>query len=124
MTAVVSSRRKQIMHLLTVRDPSTPMVQRLRQLAAALFGVSGAGMFLVGQHSHHIVVHGTTVLPGQLEDRQLAAGHGPCMQAVRALSPVLVPDLLTHQTLSWPVFAEQAGPGGCGRCSRSRWRRA
>ena len=105
---MVGSRREQILALLTAGDPDTPLVQRVCEVSAELLGVSGAGMCLVGGRSHQIVVHGTTRRAEQLEDLQLELGQGPCMQAVRTGSPILVPDLDTHLTVSWPVFADHA----------------
>ena len=106
------SRREQLLALLTAGDPTAPLVQRVCEVSAALLGVSGAGMCLVGGRSHQIVVHGTTALAEELEDLQVVLGQGPCMQAVRTGSPTLVPDLATHRTVSWPVFAEQARARG------------
>ena len=107
-----ASRREQILALLTAGDPDTPLVQRVCEVSAAVLGVSGAGMCLIGGRSQQIVVHGTTALAEQLEDLQLTLGQGPCMQAVRTGSPILVPDLATHQTVSWPVFADHARDRG------------
>lgn len=102
------SRRKQVLAVLTAGDPDAPLVQRVCEVSASLLGVSGAGMCLVGGRSYQVVVHGTTELAEELEDLQLTLGQGPCMQAVRTGSPILVPDLAAHQTLAWPVFAEEA----------------
>lgn len=105
-------RREQLLALLTAGNPEVPLVQRVCEVSAALLGVSGAGMCLVGGRAQEIVVHGTTPLAEELEDLQVTLGQGPCMQAVRTGSPTLVPRLVGHRTSSWPVYAEQAAARG------------
>lgn len=100
------------MALLTSGDPGSPLIERVCEVSAALLGVTGAGMCLIGGRHHQVVVHGTSHVAEELEDLQLELGQGPCMQAVRTGTPTLVADLLGHRTMSWPVFAKRARARG------------
>ena len=47
-----------------------------------------------------------------LDELQFTYGEGPCLEAARAMQPVLVPDLAAQDEPRWPAFAEAAGRAG------------
>ena len=57
-----------------------------------------------------------------IEDLQLTAGVGPCIDAIASGGPVLVPDLDEPDIVTerWPAFMEGPPGPGSGRSSRSR----
>jgi hypothetical protein len=83
------------------------MVQRVCEVSAELLGITGAGMCVIGGLDQQIIVHGTDTLTQQLEDLQLSLAEGPCIEAVRSNSAVLVPSL-EQGSPTWSRFAEQA----------------
>lgn len=101
-------RRASILSRLTAGDPTTPLVERVCEVSVELLGVSGAGMCLIGGARHQVILHGTDSLAGDLEDLQLASAHGPCVEAVRTGSPVLVPELENFRSSAWQDYADRA----------------
>jgi len=105
-------RQREILALLTEGDPDVALVERVCAVSAALLGVSGAGMCLIGGAQHQVIVHGTDPLIEALEDLQVTLGQGPCLEAVRTGYPVLVPDLQTPAVSPWPEYLDQATARG------------
>lgn len=101
-------RREKILQVLTAGDPATPLLQRVCEVSVELLGVTGAGMCLIVGQFQQVLSHGTDPVITALEDLQVTLRQGPCMQAVRTSSPILVPDLGVHLTWTWPRFAEAA----------------
>lgn len=108
MTVAGRSRPRELLELLTDGDPVASLVVRVCEVSAALLGVSGAGMCLIGGVQHQVIVHGTDPVIEDLEDLQVSLGQGPCLEAVRTGYPVLVPELRALVTTTWPVYAETA----------------
>lgn len=108
MTAAVSSRRTDLLALLTAGAPDAPLVTRVCEVSAQVLGVSGAGMCLIGGRQHQIVVHGTDPLAEQLADLQVTLGEGPCTEAVATGRPVVVPDLAGDVPAHWGRYAQEA----------------
>lgn len=88
---------------------------RICELCVELAGVSGAGISVVTATRNRGVVCSTNVVSRQIEELQLDAGEGPCVDAAREGGPVMVPDLddlgdvLAHR---WPVFVTAARAAG------------
>ncbi len=105
-------RQREVLALLTEGDPDVALVERVCAVSAALLGVSGAGMCLIGGAQHQVIVHGTDPLIEALEDLQVTLGQGPCLEAVRTGYPVLVADLQTPAVSPWPEYVEEATARG------------
>jgi hypothetical protein len=80
--------------------------------AARLVGVSGAGVVLVsgGRPLGNVCV--SDPITDAVEDIQYTLGEGPCIEAYRTRSPVLVPDLADAGPARWPGFGEGARANG------------
>lgn len=79
-------------------------------------GVSGAGVTAMGSVKAGLAgqrdqLWATSALARRLEDLQLTAGEGPCLDAHRAGTPVLVGDLAGEQS-RWLGFAPEAMAAG------------
>lgn len=78
-------------------------------VAAALHLVPGArqaGLTVVRAYRHLVTVAATSELPAAVDRAQLAAGEGPCLEAVYASRTAVVPD--TDAEPRWPAFASSA----------------
>lgn len=102
------ARTTELRRLLAGGDPQVSLVTRVCEVSALLLGVTGAGMCLIGGRRHQVVVHGTDPLIEELEDLQVVLGQGPCVEAVRSGTSVLVPELLGHDAVGWQALADQA----------------
>lgn len=70
---------------------------------------------MVTQAGNHGVVCATDEVSAKIEDLQLTLGEGPCIDAVRDGSPVLISDLCASGDFSverWPAFLEGASEAG------------
>jgi hypothetical protein len=89
---------------------------RICDLAVRELGVSGAGVTVMatlagGLAGHRDQLYATGELARLLEDLQLTAGEGPCLDAFRGGVPVLVADLAAEST-RWLGFGPEALGGG------------
>lgn len=94
------------------RRGPVPFLERVCALAVSEVGVSGAGVTVMGSVADGIAGHRDQLASGgalsrQLEDLQLTAGEGPCLDAFAAGAPVLVGDLVAD-VHRWPGFAPEA----------------
>lgn len=81
---------------------------RLRRLCSAASGAlsaHGVGVGVLAQDGLRAVSAGSDPAIAQLEDLQFLLGEGPCLDAVAARRPVLVPDLEATATRRWPGYA-------------------
>jgi hypothetical protein len=101
-------REAEILALLLAGDPAGGLVERVCELGADLLGVSGAGLCIVLGSQQQMFVHGTDSVAEELEDLQAVFGQGPCIEAVRAGAPVVVPELANFRSTSWDRYAERA----------------
>jgi len=83
--------------------PETLCVQ-----CAASLDLWGAGMSLMNDAGHQGVVGASGPLAARLEDLQFELGEGPALDASRAGTPVLHPDLRAGRTPRWPGFGPAA----------------
>jgi hypothetical protein len=89
--------------------------QRICQLCVSMLGVTGAGISMVTTTGNRGVVCATDDISAQIEDLQFTLGEGPCIDAVHAGAPVLVPDLSEPGDIiveRWPAFMEGAATVG------------
>ena len=91
-------------------------LRRICDLAVRELGVSGAGVTVMaslagGLAGHRDQLYATGELARLLEDLQLTAGEGPCLDAFRGGVPVLVADLAAEST-RWLGFGPDALAGG------------
>ena len=78
-------------------------------------GISGAGISIVTRAGNRGAVCSTDETAAGIEDLQFTLGEGPCIDAVHAGAPVLVPDLQHSEDLRaerWPAFLPGAIAAG------------
>lgn len=78
----------------------------------AALDLSAAGIALMNDAGHQGVVGASGPLATQLEDLQFELGEGPSLDASRAQSPVLDPDLTDGSMTRWPGFGPAALAAG------------
>lgn len=78
----------------------------------AALGMAGTGMALMNDAGHQGVVGASGRLAALLEDVQFEFGEGPALDASRANTPVLHPDLSVREGALWPGFAPAAAAAG------------
>ena len=96
------------------KDRST-QPQRICALCVEMLGVTGAGISMVTKTGNRGVVCATDDVSARIEDLQFTLGEGPCMDAVSAGAPVMVPDLNEPGDVvvgRWPAFMKGAGAAG------------
>jgi hypothetical protein len=77
--------------------------------AVTTVDASGAGVTVVVSPTVRDTAHATDAVAGEIEEWQLTLGQGPCVDALAAGGPVLVPDLGEAQWAArWPAFAPAA----------------
>lgn len=85
------------------------------QQALQPVGVDGAGVALVSPRGHRATVHATDDVAQHIEEAQFTLGEGPCVDATRVRSPVLVDDLTDRSQGvqdRWPGFLAAAAEAG------------
>jgi hypothetical protein len=88
-------------------DPVT--VANVCAAAVAAVHVDGAGVTVMAGPTVRDSVHATDLVAGALEERQLASGEGPCVDAFTTGRPVLVVDLDSPEYVArWPAFTPAA----------------
>lgn len=73
----------------------------------------GAAVSLISDAAHE-VLYATDEVASALDDLQFATGHGPCFDALRTGSPVLVDDVGREADRRWPGFSGDATRIGVG----------
>jgi len=89
--------------------------QRIADLCVEMLDVTGAGISLVSDTGTRGVICATDDLAMRIEELQLTLGEGPCVDAISAGGPVLVPDLNDQHDLSserWPAFLAAVATAG------------
>jgi hypothetical protein len=89
--------------------------QRVAALCVEALRVTGAGISMVTARGNRGVVCATDDVAAQIEDLQFTLGEGPCVDAVRNRSPVMVADLTAPGDLAverWPAFMAGAADLG------------
>ncbi|WP_322937908.1 GAF domain-containing protein [Nocardioides bizhenqiangii] len=70
--------------------------------------LSATGMALINDDGHQGVLGASGPLATRLEDLQFELGEGPGLDAFRANSPILEPDLSVNAMTRWPGFGSSA----------------
>lgn len=89
--------------------------QRICELCVQTLGVTGAGISMVTTMGNRGVVCATDETSARVEDLQFTLGEGPCIDAVRAGTPILVHDLDQPGEIAverWPAFMGAAATSG------------
>ena len=73
----------------------------------------GASVALISNAAHDLL-YATDEVALALDDLQFATGHGPCFDALRTGSPVLVDDVAREADSRWPGFSGDATRIGVG----------
>jgi hypothetical protein len=111
-------------------DPASELIATFLRTARALFSTGGveitlqavvdlavatiegcdfAGIFVMKSGQVVVAVH-TDVLVAGIDNRQVAAGAGPCVDAIEQSLPVYVEDLAVDTR--WPAFGREAAAAG------------
>lgn len=88
---------------------------RICELCVDTLAVTGAGIAMVTAAGHRGVVCATDDVSAKIEELQLTLGEGPCVDAARTGSPVLLSDLGGSPDVAverWPAFMEGAAAAG------------
>lgn len=86
----------------------TGWLQRVCRAAARDLSAMGVGVCVVSGGSEPINAAASSAASLLVDELQFALGEGPCIDAYAARSPVLVPDLLTAASTTWPGYAPAA----------------
>lgn len=78
------------------------------EICVRLLPATGAALVEMTDANRREQVCATDDVSDLLETLQFALGEGPCVQAVRTGTPVLVSDLREVRHTRWPMFAEAA----------------
>jgi GAF domain-containing protein len=84
-----------------------PVLERDLDAGASVLHADGAVVALVGDGDHRGSVAATDARYAAIDELQFNFGQGPCVDADRAMKPVLEPDLELAVGL-WPAFAPAA----------------
>lgn len=88
------------------------LLKRLCQHCAETLPITGVGLALMNDSGHQGVVAATDGPATVMEELQFALGEGPCVDASKARSPVLQPDLSRTAVARWPGFGPAALEAG------------
>jgi hypothetical protein len=102
--------------LLVTDEPSTDLdnpalvgwLQRMCRAAVRHVPAAGVGVSLVNDDGVLITAAASDDASFAVEELQFTLGEGPCLAAYEARGPVLVPDLSTTMTTTWPAYATAA----------------
>lgn len=83
------------------------LLERLLAAGADILDVDGAVVAVVGDGDHRGALATTDAHYGAIDELQFEHGQGPCVDADRAMKPVLEPDL-ELAVGQWPAFAPAA----------------
>lgn len=110
---MAQGRRRQLEAALAV-DGASPEVSAVCALCVPRLSVSGAGATVLsrigdggGEALRRGLVYATNEISSGLEDLQLTAGEGPCLDAFVTGGPVLITDL-GEEAARWPGFGPAA----------------
>lgn len=88
------------------------LLERLCQDCVDTLPITGVGLALMNDSGHQGIIATTDGPAQQMEELQFALGEGPCLDASRARSPVLQPDLAQTALTRWPAFGPAALEAG------------
>jgi GAF domain-containing protein len=106
--------RDEWLALLAATD-SRSQPEQICQLCTQRLDISGAGLSMVTPDGSRGIVCSTDDVSARIEDLQFTLGEGPCFEAARSGSPVLISDLDETGDLAierWPTFLAGAIAAG------------
>ena len=106
------ARAARILAALAAGGPAGGWPQALVESCRERTAVSGVGLALMSPDGVGGVVAATDGVAQRMEDLQFSLGEGPCHEAARTGSPVLVPDVRAAASRRWPAFGAAAIDGG------------
>lgn len=89
-------------------DATFSMADRLCQACVDLLSVDGAAISLTLEGATHGTMGSSSELSRLLDEFQFTYGEGPCLEAVRSGSPVMIEDLRDASEERWPAYTEAA----------------
>lgn len=92
--------------------PDGPLLERLCRGSLDVLGVGGAALILMSDLETGAIAATSDAKTVELEDLQFALGEGPCLEAFRTGSAVLLPNLADGDRDRWPMFADGAVGAG------------
>jgi ANTAR domain-containing protein/GAF domain-containing protein len=101
--------------LLAATTEATSQPARICELCADQLDISGAGLSMITPVGARGIVCATDEVSALLEDLQFTLGEGPCFDAARWGSPILIADLEQPEDLAigrWPTFVDGALSAG------------
>lgn len=104
------NRQMRILTALTA-DEHRPTTSRLCEVAAAITGLTGAGIMLMSGDFPRGSVCSSDIVSADVEELQYTLGEGPCVDAYTLDRPVLVADL-AEEGGRWPAFGPRAVEAG------------
>jgi len=87
-------------------DPIAAELCRLCVQAVSTLPATGAGLSVMTMDIQLSLLAAADPVSERLEELQFVLGEGPCVDAIAAGRPVLVPDLAAAGPTRWPVYAE------------------
>jgi hypothetical protein len=93
-------------------DGVAGFLRRLCAAAVPALAASGAGLTVMAEDGVRGMTTASDPATEHIEELQFVLGEGPCIEALAARRPVLVPDLSNGAMNRWPVYAPTAYDGG------------
>jgi hypothetical protein len=89
-------------------DPTFSMADRLCRACVDLLSVDGAAISVMHEGANHGTMGSSSELSRLLDEFQFTYGEGPCLEAVRSGSPVMIDDLRDPAEERWPAYTDAA----------------
>ncbi len=109
---MASGRLIRILTLLETRRALHASSAAFCEVAAEIVGITGAGVMLMSNDMPAGLGCSSCALSSEIEELQYTLGEGPCVDAYRTDTPVLVPDLEVEVVPRWMGFTPQAIAAG------------
>ena len=98
--------------VLVAGERGAPAADRLCVACLPLVGVDAAAISLIDAGESRGTFGASDAAARLLDALQFTAGEGPCLEAARTRTPVLVPDLQAQDEPRWPAFKDAAQRAG------------
>lgn len=89
-------------------DDRLDAVARVARICVELLPVDGASVSLIFGPDRRETLFASNEVVAGIEALQFGLGEGPCFEAARLRSPVLISDLRATTVTAWPIFAAEA----------------
>jgi hypothetical protein len=101
--------------LLAATADANSQPARICELCTQQLGITGAGLSMITPVGARGIVCATNAVSALIEDLQFTLGEGPCFEAARSGSPILIGNLEETEDLAverWPTFMDGATKAG------------